>query len=102
MSIFEIHNTISTLQIDSERKYQLTFIVGQAYALEALYEACLKNGRSENPSIFYQAACELQQKFGQIAQAGGDFGVFTDYFKDFHTIFSNHIQPKEARVSYLD
>ncbi len=102
MSISEVHDTISRLSIDQERKYRLTFIVGQAYTLEVLHEAFVKNGMNENSSIFYQAARELQEKFLQIADTGKDFGVLAEYFEDLHTIFSSQLNPKEAKVSYLD
>ncbi len=102
MSISEVHDTINKLSLDQDRKYRLTFLVGQAYTLEVLHEAFVKNGMNQNSSIFYLAAKELQEKYLLIASESKDFGVFDEYFEDLHTIFSNQMNPKEARVSYLD
>ncbi len=102
MNITEIHSFIAKLPLNPVQKSRLTFLAGQAYALEVLHVAFVKNGMNENSTIFYQAAKEIQSKFEQLAEDTSDLGILTDYFQDLHSIFSSQVKLKEARISYLD
>ncbi len=102
MNILEIHGIVSKLPLDPTQKTRLAFLAGQAYTLEVLHEAFVRNGMNENSSIFYQAAKELNDKFQQIVGDADELGSIGEYFANLGTIFGSQVALKEARISYLD
>ncbi len=102
MNSTEIHSYISKLSLDPQQKSRLAFLSGQAYALEVLHDAFVKNGMNENSSIFYQAAKEIEERFHVIAEDRNDLGMLADYFQNLHAVFSSQVNLKESRISYLD